>query len=178
MNQLANSLHMLSIGKGKSSCWSQTSACAIRGGFYTAPWGEPSRGRVLTGCRWTCVEELQPEPVAAEHVVSKRSNICTSLACCTGTSVKAGEARVCFHFQMCSAWVVSSVGWESSFQKLILCLFCLQVAQWKEDLFHIFGPPVHTFRSGVYSLTENKICKTEVWWIDGFFCNYRNVLPG
>lgn len=70
-------------------------------------------GRDLTGCRWTCVEELQSEPVAAEHVVSKRSNHCTSLACCTGTSVKAGEARVCFHCQMRSAWVFSALGWES-----------------------------------------------------------------
>lgn len=80
-------------------------------------------GRDLTGCRWTCVEELQSEPVAAEHVVSKRSNHCTSLACCTGTSVKAGEERVCFHFQMCSAWVFSALGWESFFFKNHLLLF-------------------------------------------------------
>lgn len=114
-NQLANSLNVLSIQKGKCSRQSQTSACAISRGFYTALWGEPSWEEFWRGCRWMCVEELQSEPVAAEHVVSKRWKSYTSLACCTGTSVKAGEARVCFHFQMCSAWVFSAVGWESSF---------------------------------------------------------------
>lgn len=114
LNQLANSLNVLSIQKGKCSHRSQTSACAISRGFYTALWGEPSWEEFWRGCRWMCVEELQSEPVAAEHV-SKRWKSYTSLACCTGTSVKAGEARVCFHFQMCSAWVFSAVGWESSF---------------------------------------------------------------
>lgn len=130
-------------------------------------------GRDLTGCRWTSVEELQSEPVAAEHVVSKRSNHCTSLACCTGTSVKAGEARVCFHFQMCSAWVFSALGWES-FLKKSSCAFSAQ-----DDLFHIHGPAVHAFMSGATNcLTGHTICKTVVRWRAGSFCNYQRFLPG